>query len=172
MARKKQQQRSALAGAALGLAAGAAATGVMTAAQEAVSRARGKSQLAAQGKEPRTWAEAPAPAQLAKRVSEGVFSRRLTKKQAPAATAVLHWAYGTGLGALYGLVQSTARPPKAAHGVAFGTAVWAWAYVMLPALKIYEPIWRYPPKTLAIDLSYHLVYGLSLAGVYEVIAER
>jgi uncharacterized membrane protein YagU involved in acid resistance len=170
MARRKN--RSALAGVALGLAAGAAATGVMTAAQEAVSRARGKSQLKEQGKEPRTWAEAPPPAKVAKKVSEGVFSRRLTKKQAPAAAAVMHWAYGTGLGALYGLVQSKTRPPTAVHGVAFGTAVWAWAYVMLPALKVYEPIWRYPPKTPALDLSYHLVYGLSLAGVYEAIAER
>jgi hypothetical protein len=35
-----------------------------------------------------------------------------------------------------------------------------------------EPIWRYPPKTLAVHLSYHLVYGLSLAGAYEAIAER
>jgi uncharacterized membrane protein YagU involved in acid resistance len=170
MARKKQ--RSALAGAALGLAAGAAATAVLTASQEAVSRARGKSQLKQQSKEPRTWAEAPPPAKVAKRVSEGVFSRRLTKKQAPVAAAALHWAYGTGLGALYGLVQAKARPHKAVHGVAFGTAVWAWAYVMLPALKIDEPIWRHPPKTLALDLSYHLVYGLSLAGVYEAIAER
>jgi uncharacterized membrane protein YagU involved in acid resistance len=109
---------------------------------------------------------------MAKRVSEGVFSRRLTKKQAPVAAAALHWAYGTGLGALYGLVQSTARPPKVLHGAMFGTAVWAWAYVMLPALNIYEPIWRNPPKTLAVDLSYHLVCGLSLAGVYEAIAEH
>jgi hypothetical protein len=170
MARRKQ--RSALTGVALGLAAGAAATGVMTAYQEAVSRARGKSQLREQAKEPRTWAEAPAPAQLAKRVSEGLFSRRVTKKQAPAVTAAMHWAYGTSLGALFGLVQSRARPPAALHGLAFGTAVWAWAYLMLPALKIYEPIWRYPPKTLAVDLSHHLVYGLSLAGAYAAIAER
>ena len=170
MARRKH--RSALAGAALGLAAGAAATGVMTAYQEAVSRARGKSQLRAQSKEPRTWAEAPAPAQLVKRLSEGVFSHRVTKKQAPAITTAVHIGYGTGLGALFGIVQSRARPPAALHGLAFGTAVWAWAYVMLPALKVYEPIWRYPPKTLAVDLSYHLVYGLSLAGAYEAIAER
>lgn len=43
---------------------------------------------------------------------------------------------------------------------------------MLPTLKIYEPIWRYPSKTLAVDLSYRLVHGLSLAGAYEAIAER
>lgn len=156
----------------MGVAAGAVATAVLTASQEAVSRARGKSQLKEQSKPPRTWADAPAPAQLAKRVSEGVFSHRVTKRQAPAAAAALHWAYGTGLGALFGLVQAKARPPSALHGVAFGTAVWAWAYVMLPALKIYEPIWRHPPGTLALDLSYHLVYGLSLAGAYEAIAER
>jgi hypothetical protein len=41
-----------------------------------------------------------------------------------------------------------------------------------PRAEIYEPIWRCPPKTLAVDLSCHLVCGLTLAGVYEAIAER
>jgi hypothetical protein len=26
-------------------------------------------------------------------------------------------------------------------------------------MGLYEPPWRYPPSQLALDLSYHLVYG-------------
>jgi len=39
-------------------------------------------------------------------------------------------------------------------------------------LGIYEPPWRYPPKELAIDLSYHLVYGLGVAGTYRLLEQR
>ena len=38
---------------------------------------------------------------------------------------------------------------------------------MLPAAKLYEPIWKYDVKTLANDLSAHLVYGLATAAAYS-----
>ena len=52
--------------------------------QEAVARSRGSSVVADSLKEPRTWAEAPAPAQVARKVSEGLLGKRVTKRQAPA----------------------------------------------------------------------------------------
>jgi hypothetical protein len=62
----------------------------MTAYQEATSRARGRSAAAEQLKQPRTSADAPAPAQLAKKVSEGLFNKRVVKSQAPLITNVVH----------------------------------------------------------------------------------
>jgi hypothetical protein len=50
-------------------------------------------------KEPRTWAEAPAPVQLAKKA----LGPRIVKRQAPLVTAAVHWGYGSALGAVYGL---------------------------------------------------------------------
>jgi hypothetical protein len=35
--------------------------------------------------------------------------------------------------------------------------------VILPAAKLYKPIWDYDAKTLANDLSAHLVYGFATA---------
>jgi hypothetical protein len=35
--------------------------------------------------------------------------------------------------------------------------------VILPILKLYKPIWEYDRKTLANDLSAHLVYGIATA---------
>ena len=169
---RRRKKPSLLAGAARGLAAGIVATAAITVSQEVVSRFRGRSQFREQAKTPRTWADAPAPAQVAKRVSEGVFSYRVTKKQAPVVASVVHWTYGCALGCLFGVMQAKAKPPAVLHGLAFGTVVWAWAYVLLPPLKIYEPIWRYPAGTLAVDLSQHLVFGLTLAGAYEGLERR
>jgi hypothetical protein len=152
-----------------GVVAGVAGTALMTAYQEAVSRARGKSATAEQLKEPRTWAEAPVPAQLAKKVSEGVFDKRVVKRQAPLITGVMHWSYGAALGGAYGLAASRLQKHAALQGAAFGTGVWGLAYASLAPLGIYEAPWRYPAKTLGIDLSYHLVYGLCVAGVFDAL---
>jgi uncharacterized membrane protein YagU involved in acid resistance len=152
-----------------GLVAGLAGTAAMTLYQEAVARARGRSALAENLREPRTWAEAPAPAQLAKKVSEGVLHQRVVKRQAPLITNAMHWAYGVSLGIAYGLTVSRLRVPALASGAAFGTAVWGVAYGMLSPLGIYEAPWRYPAKTLGIDLSYHLVYGVGVAAVYDAL---
>ena len=152
-----------------GLLAGLAGTALMAAYREAVGRTKGRSVAAEQLKEPRTWAEAPAPAQLAKKISEGVLHKRVTKRQVPLLTNVLHWSYGAGLGALYGLAASRLQKNPLAQGTAFGGAVWGLAYASLTPLGIYEAPWRSSPKTVGVDLSYHLVYGLGVAAVFEAL---
>ena len=43
------------------------------------------------------------------------------------------------------------------------------SYVQLVPMGLYEPPWRYPPKELALDLSYHLAYGAGLGAAYAVL---
>jgi uncharacterized membrane protein YagU involved in acid resistance len=160
---------SALGAVAKGIVAGLAGTALMTAYREAVARARGGSAVAEQLKEPRTWAEAPAPAQLAKKVSESVLGKRVTKRQVPVVTNVVHWSSGAALGGAYGLAASRLRQHPLAQGLAFGTAVWGLAYASLTPLGIYEAPWSYPAKTIGIDLSYHLVYGVGVAAVFDAL---
>jgi hypothetical protein len=164
-----QARTSVPAALARGLVAGLAGTAAMTLYQEAVARAQGRSAVAETIKEPRTWAEAPAPARMAKKVSEGVLGKRVVKRQAPVITNVVHWAYGASLGAAYGLAASRLRAHPLASGAAFGTAAWGFAYAALSPLGIYEPPWRYPAKTLGVDLSYHVVYGLGVATVFDAL---
>jgi hypothetical protein len=154
---------SLLAGLGLGLAAGAAGTAAMTALQEATAYARG--QGGQSFKEPRTWSEAPAPAQLAKKA----LGPRIVKRQAPLVTTAAHWGYGTALGAIYGLAQSRLRVHPLLHGSVFGTAVWGLSYATLAPLGIYEAPWRYPARELAVDWSYHAVYGLGVAGAFQAL---
>ena len=157
-------------GAALkGAVAGLAGTAFMTAYQEAVARSRGSSAVADSLKEPRTWAEAPAPAQLAKKVSEGVLGKRVTKRQAPLITNVGHWGYGASLGAAYGLAASRFGGNPLVQGVAFGTAVWGAAYAALTPLGIYDYPWRTERSEVALGLSSHLVYGVGAAAVFDAL---
>ncbi|HXH89047.1 MAG TPA: DUF1440 domain-containing protein [Gaiellaceae bacterium] len=147
-----------------GLAAGLVGTAAMTGYQMLIAKLRGQPNA-----KPRRWADAPVPAQLAKRVSEGVFEHKVKLAQAPKLTNLVHFSYGTSWGAVYGLAQGTMHAPTVAHGLGFGTAVWGTAYAVLPPTGLYEAPWKYPPKELALDLSYHLVYGVATAAAYRAL---
>jgi len=43
----------------------------------------------------------------------------------------VHWLYGTGWGAAYGLLRRTLGGPAVAVGTGFGTAVWTAGYAQL-----------------------------------------
>ena len=42
-------------------------------------------------------------------------------------------------------------------------------YVQLVPMGLYQPPWEYPPADLALDLSYHLVYGAALGTAYAAL---
>jgi Protein of unknown function (DUF1440) len=110
-----------------------------------------------------SWEEAPAPAQVGRRLVEGLFQLRLDPTHVPLVNNLTHWAFGMLSGAQYGLVAASLPAPRVRYGLSFGASVWASGYVVLPAAKLYEPIWKYDRDTLAKDLSAHLVYGLATA---------
>ena len=117
-----------------------------------------------------SWDEAPAPAHVGKRLVEGLFGVALAPARARLVNNVMHWAYGVVNGAQYGVLAASLRTPRVGYGLPFGAAVWASGYVILPAAKLYEPIWKYDRTTLAKDLSAHLVYGLATAAALRAIS--
>jgi hypothetical protein len=149
-----------------GLLAGAGGTAVMTAYQQLVRSGGGSGDSAPETEEER-WQRAPAPAQVARRVLKGLFQSDVSAERIPLLANLMHWLYGTTLGAVYGLVQGTLRARPVAGGLAFGGGVWLLSYAELVPMGLYEPPWEYPPKELVKDLSYHLVYGLGVAATYE-----
>jgi uncharacterized membrane protein YagU involved in acid resistance len=150
-----------------GVVAGVAGTGVMTGYQLAVAKLRGKP-LATQV--PHRWADAPAPAQAAKKIADALGQgRRFTRDDVPLLTNVMHWLYGVTWGAVYSAAAGRSEPDPVAGGLAFGAGVWSASYAELVPLGVYEPPWKYPAQELALDLSYHLVYGMAVAGVYAAL---
>jgi hypothetical protein len=116
------------------------------------------------------WEDAPAPAQVGKRLVEGLFDLELPPERAPLVNNLTHWGFGMLSGAQYGLVAGSLPRPRIGYGLPFGAIVWASGYVVLPAAKLYEPIWKYDVKTLGNDLRAHLVYGLATAAAWRLIS--
>jgi hypothetical protein len=160
-------RRSPLGALLLGLAAGAAGNAVFTGYQALKARWSGGGESASE-EPPPSWEEAPTPARVGRWFVQGVFDRRVSRAQAPALTRVVHWAYGTSWGGVYGLVHETFHRPAVADGLALGTLVTAADYTALPLMRLYKPPWEYPAKTLAGDLADHAVYGLAVAGAYRL----
>ncbi len=163
-------QRTPLGAIGRGLVAGVAGTAAMTALQAVEQR------LTANGggeqEPPASWDETPAPAQVGERVMHGIFHRPLRLARAPVLTNVVHWSYGTALGGWFGILQDSLAIPRGVDGVLFGTLVMASDYSTLPAMGIYKPAWKYSPKTLAVDLGRHLVYGIAVAATYRALDRR
>ena len=146
---------SLLGGLARGVVAGAVGTAAMTAAQTAYYKAVGA--------EPSTT-----PAEVGKRVIRGVLQRDVLEEQTNTLNNVMHWLYGTGWGALFGLAAAGREPGL---GIGFALTVWAASQVELPAMKLAPPIWENPdPKTLGPDLGFHVVYGVAVATAYKALS--
>lgn len=155
-----------------GLLAGALGTGAMTAWQTLSAKLESSVESSAETpSEPAQdpWEQASAPAKVAKRISEGVFRHEVSPALIPLLTNVTHWGYGTGWGAVYGLVAGTVGRSRLRDGLLFGTAVWTMSYVQLVPMGLYEVPWKTPVKDLTLDLSYHLVYGVGVAGGYRLL---
>lgn len=118
-----------------------------------------------------SWEAAPAPAQVGKRLYEGLLQRELPPSSARLVNNVTHWGYGIFWGAVFGVVVASTRPRKL-RGPIFGTLVWLSGYLVLPATKLYQPIWTYDAKTLAKDWSGHLAYGGATSAAFAVLSSR
>ena len=117
-----------------------------------------------------SWEQAPAPAQVGKRLFEGLFQRELPADRAVLVNNLTHWGYGMLGGAQYGVLAGSIASPRIVYGLPFGASVWGASYIVLPLAHLYQPIWKYDIETLAKDLSAHLLYGLTTATAFEVLS--
>lgn len=95
-----------LGAAARGLVAGLIGNAAMTAHLVAPDDSEGDS---AEDRPEDPWEQAPAPAKVGRRISEGVFDRRVPPERIPLLANAMHWGYGALWCGLYGLVQGTVR---------------------------------------------------------------
>ncbi len=143
-----------------GLAAGAAGTAAMTVAQTAHRQATGAK-------------PSSLPGEVERRIVEGVLKRRVPRKRRPALNYLVHWIYGSSWGIPYGVIAGSGRGGGGgrplAGGAALGTGVWGASLVVLPAMRLAPPVWRWSPPEVASDLGAHLVYGLGAAVAFRAL---
>ena len=154
-----------------GMLAGAVGTAAMDGYWYARARAGGStaSFLSWEFTAPQDWDKISAPGQLGRRLAEAVIQKPLDPRWTSTTNNVMHWGYGVGAGAVYGIVAGSLKRRRLVYGVLFGSAVWAASYVVLPLAGLYKPIWEYDPATLAIDLGAHVAYGVTAAGVFAAL---
>lgn len=120
------------------------------------------------------WEDAPAPAQLGRRLIEAFTQRSPSVDKAALVNDAMHWSYGVAWGALFGAVAGSLRRRNplliTALGLPCGAVVWGASYVVLPVAGLYQPIWTYDIPVLAQDLGAHLVYGVATAAAFAALA--
>ena len=146
---------------AAGVAASAVGTAAMTGAQAAT--------YSLTGGQP-----SDAPGRVGRRLLEGVFGRKVRRRERDPLNQAMHWLYGTSWGVALGLVTARgAEPPRIAPtGAVLGLGVWAASLVELPLLGVAPPVWRQSPRTVAADAGFHLVYGLAAAAALRRLRAR
>lgn len=103
-----------------------------------------------------------ATVKTAKAISEGVFGHKLTESEKKPAGAMVHYAFGTATGGLYGAMAEVAPEVTAGAGLPFGAVFWLTAdEVAVPLLGLAKGPTEYPVSTHAYALASHLVYGLT-----------
>lgn len=103
-------------------------------------------------------------------IAEGLLHRTLTKEERKRLGPVVHYSFGTLMGAFYGTVSEVAPKATTADGALFGAALFAGAdELSLWALHLAGPPTQYPISTHAYALASHCVYGVTTETVRRAI---
>lgn len=103
-----------------------------------------------------------ATVETAKVISRAVFDHELQESEKKPAGAVVHYAFGTATGGLYGALAEVSPQVTTAAGLPFGAAFWLIAdEISVPLLKLSKGPTEYPVSTHVYALASHLVYGMT-----------
>jgi hypothetical protein len=90
------------------------------------------------------------------------FGHELAPAEKEWAGNLVHYAYGTAFGAVYGVAAEHWDDARAGQGTAFGAALWVVSdEVAVPVMGLSKGPGAYPLRTHAMALAAHLVYGVT-----------
>jgi len=165
----RRKQHSKIKGLAAGAIGGLVASWIMgyvhaaLGAQQQQKSGEGASQPA-RGQEQQQQQQAEgedATVKVAVGIAEAV-RHEIPPEKKKTAGSLVHYAYGTLLGGLYGMAAEEWRPVRQGEGALFGAAVWLGSdEIAVPAFKLSKPPREYPLKVHAGALVSHIVYGVT-----------
>jgi len=102
-----------------------------------------------------------------------LLARRLTRDELRIAAPVIHYTFGTLVGALYGAYVDGREGHGVAAGMALGTTLWLTAdEIAMPLLGLSQPTTRRPLEMHLQSLAAHLVYGVTAEAVRQPVHAR
>src|SRR5215203_6196668 len=156
------RNRSVLKGVVAGVAGGLVASWTMNQFQAAWTRvAQGfEASHGAQSMQPADGSDVQdepdrddATVEVAEVISENVFGRELQENEKKPAGTVIHYAFGTATGGLYGALAEVAPQVTTGAGIPFGAAFWLIAdEVTVPLMGLSKGPTEYPLSTHAYSL--------------------
>ena len=111
-------------------------------------------------------AQEPATVRAAEKIARATLELSLRPAQKKAAEPIVHYGFGTLVGALYGGLAAAVPIVTLGAGTLYGAAVWLLAdEIAVPALGLSKSPAQYPLPAHLEALGAHLVYGLTTEGV-------
>src|SRR5581483_3390900 len=146
-----------------GAIGGLAASWVMPQFQFLVAHALGQSG-------PHEGQDEDATVKTAEKISSKVLGRELSGEEKEKAGPIVHYAYGTAIGALYGGLAQKNETTSVGFGSAYATAVWALGdEIAVPALGLGKKPAEVPLSQHLQALAAHLAYGITLETVRRLV---
>lgn len=97
----------------------------------------------------------------------------MDRDERSAATWASHFAYGSGAGAVYGVLAHHVPGGPVARGALYGLGVYAGSYLgWLPAARVLPSATRTPDKRNRMMIASHVVWGVAAALVFEALERR
>ena len=103
-----------------------------------------------------------ATVKMARAISRRLLHHDLAEDQKKWVGPVVHYAFGTLVGAAYGAFAGKASLARAGYGAAYGTAVWLAAdEVAVPAFGLSKASQERPVSSHVQEMAAHVVYGIT-----------
>jgi putative membrane protein len=168
---KQKLWKGLVAGSAAGLAASLAMNqfqSLWTKASKKLS-ADGHQSSSSQSGEPSEDATMKAAGKLSE-----IAGHKLSHEQKKKAGPLVHYAFGTGMGALYGTIMELGPRDLRRHdflsGIGFGSVLFAGAdEIAVPAAGLSSPPQQVPASSHLYALASHIVYGLTTGAVRKAV---
>jgi hypothetical protein len=108
---------------------------------------------------------------VARRAVRDLAQRPIDHEKKQLGGELVHYGFGAGWGALYGLTLGPSRRLRGPLGVlAFSTLVWGISdNLILPAFKLAGPPTAYPARSHAYAIVAHVVYGTAVALAFDLL---
>jgi uncharacterized membrane protein YagU involved in acid resistance len=109
------------------------------------------------------------PYEIAAKKTAALFGKELQGLQVKKAGKAFHYGLGLGWAPVYAIVKHNTNLPPLVNGLLTGAAMFVIVDEGLtPALGFSAPNKKYPWQTHLRGFAAHLIYGLAVAGVYEL----